>query len=88
MKKQVNRMCFICRQTFNKKELNRLVKNADGEIFLDKTGKANGRGAYICNSNECLSKLEKPKILNKAFKCELSEIVYKKISEELFDNKN
>jgi len=88
MTKQINRMCFICRQTFDKKDLNRLVKNSSGEIFLDKTGKANGRGAYICNNKECISKLSKPKILNKAFKCELSENVYKTISEELLDNKN
>ena len=88
MKKQVNRMCFICRQTFDKKELNRIVKNAENQIFLDKTGKANGRGAYICCSNDCISKLAKPKVLNRAFKCELSEEVYKNICEELLGNKN
>ena len=76
-------MCFICRGTFDKRNLNRLVKNADGEIFLDKTGKANGRGAYICNSSVCREKLSKQKILNKAFKCEISQEVYNIICEEL-----
>ena len=88
MKKQVSRMCFICRNSFEKKELNRLVKTAQGEIFLDKTGKANGRGAYICNGAECLEKLKKQKILNKAFKCEFPQDIYNKICEELIDNKN
>lgn len=88
MKKQVNRMCFICRNTFDKKELNRLVKTSDGEIFLDKTGKANGRGAYICKQEECLQKLKKQKILNKAFKCEIPQDIYNKICEELIDTEN
>lgn len=88
MKKQVNRMCFICRNTFDKKDLNRLVKTSDGEIFLDKTGKANGRGAYICNQEECLQKLKKQKILNKAFKCEIPQDIYNKICEELIDTEN
>ena len=81
-------MCFICRNTFDKKDLNRLVKTSDGEIFLDKTGKANGRGAYICKQEECLQKLKKQKILNKAFKCEIPQDIYNKICEELIDTEN
>ena len=88
MNKSPTRMCFICRNTSQKQTLNRLVKTSSGEIFLDKTGKASGRGAYICNSPECLEKLKKQKVLNRAFKCELSEEIYKKICEELIDNKN
>ena len=88
MKTEVSRMCFICRQTFDKKSLIRLVKNKNNEIFLDKTGKASGRGAYICKCTDCLEKLKKQKILNKAFKCELSQEEYNKICEELIDFKN
>ena len=87
MKNQVFRMCFICRNTFEKSNLNRLVKNKDGEIFLDKMGKANGRGAYICNSPDCVEKIKKQKILNRAFKCEIPQPVYEKICEELIDKK-
>ena len=88
MKKQPIRTCFICRNTNNKHSLNRLVKNKQGEIFLDKAGRANGRGAYICNSPECLEKVKKQKILNRAFKCEIPEEVITKICEELIDTKN
>ena len=88
MKNQITRMCFICRNTFEKKHLNRLVKTADGNIFFDKTGKANGRGAYICNSANCVSMLSKQKILNRAFKCEVPQEVYNQICEELIDNKH
>ena len=83
--KQVNRMCFICRSIINKTNLNRLVKTASGEIFLDKTGKASGRGAYICNSDICIEKLNKQKVLNRAFKCEIPNEVYKQICEELIE---
>ena len=86
-KEPVTRMCFICRNTYNKKDLNRLIKTSDGKIFLDKTGKANGRGAYICNSQLCLCALSKQKILNKAFKCEISQEVYNIICEELIGKK-
>ena len=88
MKNEITRMCFICRYTFDKKELNRLVKNREGQVFLDKTGKANGRGAYICNSAECLEKVKKHKVLNRAFKCELSDNIVQKICEELIDKRN
>ena len=55
------RMCIVCREHSDKKELVRIVKNKNGEIFLDLTGKANGRGAYICKSKECFLKLKKNK---------------------------
>ena len=50
------RRCLGCFESKPKKELIRIVKNKDGEISLDKTGKKQGRGAYICNNIECLEK--------------------------------
>ncbi len=82
MKHQASRMCFICRNIFNKSNLIRLVKNSSGEIFLDKTGKAAGRGAYICSSLECIEKIKKQKVLNRAFKCEVPQEVLNTIIEE------
>ncbi len=83
MQKQRVRMCVVCRGQSDKKELLRVVKNKDGEIFVDKTGKANGRGAYVCNSKECFEKLVKQKALNRAFKCNVAMEVYEKIGEEI-----
>ena len=76
-------MCIVCREHSDKKELLRIVKNKDGQIFVDKTGKANGRGAYICKSKECLNKLKKSRGLNRAFKCEVNDDVYNMIGEEI-----
>lgn len=87
MKQQVNRMCFICRKTYNKQDMIRIVKNSAGEIFIDKTGKANGRGAYICKDANCIEQIKKQKILLKAFKCEFPPAVYQKLCEELIDKK-
>ena len=83
MQKERLRMCIICREHSDKKELLRIVKNKDGEIFVDKTGKANGRGAYICKNPECFQKLRKTRGLNRAFRCEIKDEVYHKIGEEI-----
>lgn len=81
--KEKLRMCIVCREQSDKKALLRIVKNKDGEIFVDKSGKANGRGAYICKDKECFDKLCKQKSLNKAFKCNISDEIYQKIGEEI-----
>ena len=76
------RTCIACRTPKEKRELIRIVKSGE-EIFVDKTGKKNGRGAYICNSTECFAKLKKAKLLNRAFSCEVPNEVYDKLAEEL-----
>lgn len=83
MQKERLRMCIVCRAHSDKKELLRIVKNKEGQIFVDKQGKANGRGAYICKSMECLNKLKKSRGLNRAFKCEVGDDVYSMIGEEI-----
>ncbi|MFR8927249.1 RNase P modulator RnpM [Peptoniphilus senegalensis] len=73
------RTCIGCREQKQKRDLIRVVKNKDGEISIDKTGKANGRGAYLCNDKNCLEKAIKSKSLNRAFTTEISEEVYEKL---------
>ena len=82
-KKIPMRTCIACRQEKPKKELIRVVKYGD-EISLDKTGKANGRGAYVCNDPECIAKLKKQKLINRAFSCQVSDETYDKITEAVF----
>ena len=81
-KKIPMRTCIVCRKSLPKKELYRIVKSGE-EIFLDKTGKANGRGAYVCGDQECFKKLKKCKMLNKAFSMEVKEEIYDKLLEAL-----
>ena len=75
---------MACREMKDKNELIRVVKNNLGEIFVDLTGKANGRGAYVCKNKECFNKLKKSKGLSRAFKVPVDEEVYNKIEGEIF----
>ena len=81
-KKIPMRMCIACREMKPKQEMTRVVKNADGEIFADPTGKAAGRGAYICSAEICLKKLMDKKLLHKAFAANVDPLVYQKTEEE------
>lgn len=78
------RLCIACRELKPKKEMLRIVKNSEGKIFLDFSGKASGRGAYICNDENCVKKLKKQRLINKVFACEVDESVYVAIEEEYF----
>ena len=82
-KKTPQRMCVACRSMKDKNELIRIDKNKNGEINLDATGKAQGRGAYICRDLNCLLKAEKSGALNRAFSVNVDRSVYDKLKEEL-----
>ena len=56
------RMCIACNEMKPKKELIRVLKTTEEAIVLDKTGKKNGRGAYLCNSLECFKQARKTKL--------------------------
>ena len=75
-KSQPMRMCIACRQMKLKKEMTRVVKTADGDIFADPTGQAAGRGAYVCDAEECRKKLNDKKLLHKAFAANVAPEVY------------
>ena len=81
MKKVPERKCIGCQEVKPKNELVRIVKKEENEIFVDLTGKANGRGAYICPKKECLEKAVKSNRLSKSFESEISNDVYEKLRE-------
>ena len=72
-----------CRKTKDKRELVRVVKSSQGEISVDFTGKAPGRGAYICKNEECLNRAVKSKAFNRAFQACVSEEILNTLKEEL-----
>ncbi len=76
------RTCIACREEKPKKEMLRIVRNAQGEIRLDFSGKLPGRGAYVCGSEACIKKLRKYRLLNKTFSADVGEEVYAAIEEE------
>ncbi len=78
------RMCAVCRGRFDKSSLNRIVKTAGGEIVVDKRGKVQSRGLYICSS--CVDKAAKKRVLERAYKCRVDSSVYDRIMAEVGEN--
>lgn len=77
------RKCVGCGEMKPKKELIRVLRTEENEFVLDATGKKNGRGAYICNSRECLKKAVKGKGLERSFKQAIPSEVYERLEKEM-----
>ena len=82
------RKCTGCNEMKPKKELIRVLKTPEDEIVLDKTGKKNGRGAYLCNSIECFRKAAKTKGLERSLQIKIPEGIYESLEKELISVEN
>lgn len=78
-KKVPMRTCAVTKEKFEKKDLLRIVKSNDGQVFVDETGKANGRGAYIKKDITVLEKAIKTKALDRSLETIISDEVYEEI---------
>ena len=87
MKHIPQRTCIGCNTVKNKNELIRIVKNKENEIKVDKTGKMNGRGAYICDDINCLEKAIKAKKLERVFETSIDEEIYESLRGAISDKK-
>lgn len=85
MKKIPQRSCMGCNQKKDKKDLIRIVKNKEGNINIDKIGKLEGRGAYICDSIECLEKVIKSKRLERVLEAKIDNEIYDKLRGVICD---
>lgn len=83
MKKIPLRTCIGCKEKKPKKELIRVVKQADGKILIDFTGKTNGRGAYLCPDSNCLEQAIKTKKLSREFETEIPKEVYDDLRSQI-----
>lgn len=83
------RMCAGCCQMKEKRDLLRIVKSLDKNkkiISLDLSGKAQGRGIYVCKNLECLKKIKKNKRIERTFKVPYDEKLYEKLEKEILNN--
>ena len=85
MKNKPQRTCMGCNKKKEKNQLIRIVKNKNNEISIDRTGKKEGRGAYICDNVECLEKLMKNKRLNRIFEMTVSQEIYESLRGVILD---
>lgn len=76
------RQCVGCGEMKEKKKLLRVLKTEENGIVLDKTGRQNGRGAYLCNSAECLQKAMQGKGLERSFKMRIPMEAYENLQKE------
>ena len=79
MKKIPLRKCVATNEQLPKQQLIRVVKNKEGQVFVDPTGKMNGRGAYIKRSNEAYELARKKGSLKRALSVEIPEEIYEEL---------
>ena len=82
-KKPPERRCTGCGERFEKSSLIRIVRSPEGVITLDRTGRAAGRGAYICHSVSCLRKARKTRRLEQVFAAPIPDEVFDALEGEL-----
>ena len=85
MKKIPMRTCVITGEKLAKKDLIRVVRTPEGNVIVDESGKANGRGAYLKRNMETFEKAEKSKILNKRLEVEVPSSIYEELKSKVGD---
>ena len=83
MKKIPLRRCVATQERLPKKELIRVVKNKEGEIFVDVTGRQNGRGAYLKKSLEAIELATKKHILDRLLEIQIPEQIYEELKSHV-----
>jgi len=73
------RKCVVTNEMKPKKEMIRVVRNKEGEVFVDPTGKQNGRGAYLTINRDVIAQAEKENVLGKTFGVEIDPELYEKL---------
>ena len=75
-KRKRPRTCVGCGEESPKRELMRVIRTPEGEVRYDPTGRANGRGAYLCRCSDCVMLAKKKKALSRDLRTEVGEGVY------------
>lgn len=88
VKKIPERKCMGCAEKFPKKELLRIVREPEGNVCIDITGKKNGRGVYICKRAECFKKVRKADRLSKSLEVKVPEEIYDELAAMMDGGEN
>jgi uncharacterized protein len=81
-RKMPTRTCVACRVSDDKRTFVRVVRTPDGHVLVDATGKANGRGAYVCANPECFAVLRQRRRLDTALRVTLQDDDYDRLRRE------
>ncbi len=77
------RTCVVTKEKFPKSELVRVLRTPEGNVILDLTLKANGRGAYLKKDKDVINKAKKTKILNKMLETDIKDDIYEELLQLL-----
>lgn len=83
VKKIPERQCLGCNAHRPKRELIRVLRTPDGSVSVDVTGRASGRGAYICPNVKCLERARKSRRLERSLGCSIGDEVYAALAARL-----
>lgn len=83
MKKIPLRTCILTREKLEKHQLLRVIRTPEGNVVYDRTGKANGKGAYLKKDKEVILKAQKNKVFNRVFEMEVSDNIYTELLGEV-----
>lgn len=78
-RKEPMRTCVVTREKTHKMDLIRVVRTKEGNVMVDPTGKANGKGAYLTKNEEVIKKAKQNKILDKVLEVSVPESVYEEL---------
>lgn len=87
MKKIPLRTCVISKEKLPKQELIRIVRTPDGEVIIDETGRANGRGSYLKKDIDVIEKAYKTKALNRHLEVDIPEYIFEKLKTIVKDER-
>jgi len=80
-RKEPQRKCIVTNESKPKKDMIRVVRNKEGQVFIDPTGKQNGRGAYISIDKKTFAEAEEQNILEKIFKVKIDPSLYDELKK-------
>lgn len=80
--RQVQRMCQVCRNKFDKNDLIRIVLD-ENRLFIDDNKSRKGKGCYICKNHNCLDMILKKKVFNRVYKLNFDTVQYEKILKDI-----
>ena len=88
MTSKPERTCIACRTKGSKDKFIKIVKNKAGEFAIEKDKRLDGRGAYICKSEDCFKLCLKTRALNRVFKTVVPQETYEELGNEISNFKN
>lgn len=83
VKKIPTRQCIGCGEMKAKRDMIRVLKDGEGTISMDATGRKNGRGAYLCPTMDCFKKAVRSRGLERSFKMAIPKEVYESLEREM-----